>query len=433
MIALLLVLCVSAASAESSVAVVKSPVAKALSTIADTSMNTYVGQLVSKTNKKMHALKIQFCVQSETCWDRLEYLTQCLSDDLFDKDWIETRIAALLDTVCADDPKCSAKDLEAHGVMSMAIEASARISRVQVEFACAVQTSLHFKKSIVFGDFSHAWVLNGCIFVVLRRNMELCLLFDRRLDDITDAVSLVVGASVDPLPELDGFFDLITSYVRENQVVLYPTEFAVPLNELGHTNPVEPAVSQNVQQLVLKTNKEIQALKIQACMRSVLCWDTLEYLNLCLADDFFDREWIETKIVKRLDRVCAEDALCSASELEARRVVSLAMEVMDAVEFIRFSVYCFLAVALPLTCLHAMYRCTRKPQAPWSRNGVLFRDGKGRYCDGCCAVCLGEDSSIPWTTVTRCEHSFHAECMNELLIRGTTLCPWCSRNMFGDN
>jgi len=383
MIALLLVLCVSAASAESSVAVVKSPVAKALSTIADTSMNTYVDQLISKTNKEMQALKIQVCVHSETCWDGLVYLTPCLSDDLFDKDWIETRIAALLDAVCADDPKCSAKDLEARRVVSLAMEASARISRLQVEFACAVQTSLLFKESIAFGDFSQAWDLDGCDSV--EHDEEVCYFFIRRFNDISEAVLLVVAASVRPLPELDGFFDLITSYVRENQVVLYPTEFVVPSNELGHKYPAEPDVS----------------------------------------------HWIETKIAKRLDRVCAEDALCSASE--ARRVVSLAMGVMDAVEFIRFSVYCFLAVALPLTCLHAMYRCTRKPQAPWSSNCVLFRDGKGRYCDGCCAVCLGEDSSIPWTTVTRCEHSFHAECMNELLIRGTTLCPWCSRNMFGDN
>ena len=184
-----------------------------------------------------------------------------------------------------------------------------------------------------------------------------------------------------------------------------------------------------VEQLASKTNMEIQVLKIQTCMRDVLCWDTLEYLNSCLDDGYFDRDLIKTKIAKRLDRVCADDALCSAKKLEAGRVVSLAMEVMDAVKLIRFSVHCFLAVALPVTCLYARYM-RRKPKRSLSGKAPWFRDGKGKYCDGCCAVCLGEDLSIPWTTVTRCEHSFHAECMDELLIRGTTVCPWCSRNMF---
>jgi len=58
-----------------------------------------------------------------------------------------------------------------------------------------------------------------------------------------------------------------------------------------------------------------------------------------------------------------------------------------------------------------------------------LRPGRGRYSDGCCSICL-EDASIPWTTATRCEHSFHAACMDKLLARGMTRCPLCMQDMF---
>ena len=107
--------------------------------------------------------------------------------------------------------------------------------------------------------------------------------------------------------------------------------------------------------------------------------------------------------------------LCSVSA----EMSSICFPLLNCVQF---------AVILALSVCAALLNAaggSKKRKAPW------FRDGKGsKYCDGCCAVCLGEDSSIPWTTVTRCEHSFHAECMDELLSYGTTLCPWCSRNMF---
>ena len=77
-----------------------------------------------------------------------------------------------------------------------------------------------------------------------------------------------------------------------------------------------------------------------------------------------------------------------------------------------------------------LYAWIQMPKSKPKRTLPWFRDGKGKYCDGCCGVCWNEDENILWTTITKCEHSFHAECMDELLNFGTRKCPVCMVNMF---
>jgi hypothetical protein len=224
---------------------------------------------------------------------------------------------------------CGLKGLEADRLVSLAMEANARISRLQVEFACAVQTALYFKMRIIFGNTRSAWALRGCFDDVQRTADEkrLCAVFKKRMLEIDLAMDFVIKASAFHALRgpLHGFFESVTSYVRENGVRLYPSEFA---SWPPHHTPTS-------------------------------------YLHA----------WM---------------------------------------------------LLLPATAAVLFAFAARKPK---SHNEPLFHAGRGKYGDGPCGVCLDEDSRLPWITMARCGHSFHARCLGELLARGVTQCPYCARKM----
>jgi hypothetical protein len=64
-----------------------------------------------------------------------------------------------------------------------------------------------------------------------------------------------------------------------------------------------------------------------------------------------------------------------------------------------------------------------KKTNPW------IRAGKGRFCDGFCCICYDDEENIPWTTLNRCEHSFHSKCLDMLIEESFNTCPFCSRSM----
>jgi len=321
----------SLVAAEHSVPIVERYAVKiALSTIAEPMIFAETSAVAIKAETQ----KLDSCMQNFTCKDELEYLKACYSDALFDKTWIKQRIEVLLDSSCSDDPVCASNELKARNLALLVNEAKARISRLQVEFACAVQTALFFKEKIVFGDFSQAWGLRCCFDCVLLNAEEeqLCYVFRKRMADIEAAVPVVIEASVHSLQGLDGFFDSVASYVRENRVELYPTGFVKP-------NLTEPEFLESVS-------------GFHGFLRFVLCY--LLFITCCKVLCFYHRH----------------------------------------------------------------------------DNQRQFRAGKGRFCDGCCGLCLSNDENIPWVTVNLCEHSFHAECMDRLLKYGTTRCPMCMREIF---
>ena len=70
---------------------------------------------------------------------------------------------------------------------------------------------------------------------------------------------------------------------------------------------------------------------------------------------------------------------------------------------------------------------------PWSADG-RFDFGTvdriaWRPADDVCPVCLSRDAGIPWVTLARCRHSFHAACVAAVMLHRIVLCPLCRGEM----
>lgn len=348
MIALALLLCLSAASAESSV--VRSPAEMSAIITETATLHAHIEALFVKADalkREATERRLECCTQNATCKDAVdvEFLREFpeyLEPDWFFSSWRE-QSRTVFEAACPNDPAMVSKEREAKNSVSLALDARSRITLLQVDFYREANSALHFKDQILFDDHSEVWGLRQCFSCFLRSaDDELtCSIFNERMAAIEGAVGVMI------------------------------TEFKLP----------DPLFEEELR---------------GGCFESMMTYLIRNHVHCYMWRHFPGQEDPRRKLRKNEDvqLICVPLLICALLVFAAK-------------------------LTLPVCAGGSKNR-----NAPW------FRDGKGKYCDGCCAVCLGEDSLIPWTTVTRCEHSFHAECMDELLSYGTTLCPWCSRNMF---